>query len=70
MYATLIFEAAFVGITLAVFLSLAASIWPWTLSSFTTIAWLGFFLGAGLHLGFEFIGLNARYCSTGHACRS
>ena len=30
----------------------------------------GFLIGAGFHLAFEFSGLNARYCTTGHACVS
>jgi hypothetical protein len=31
---------------------------------------VGFLVGAVFHLAFEFTGLNARYCTTGHACIS
>lgn len=66
---SLLFEAVFVGVTLASCLSLAVSLYPRTVTTGYSAAVLGFCLGAGLHLGFELIGLNKTYCVSGHACR-
>lgn len=63
---SLAFEAIFVGAFLAIALGLTAAIVD--VSNPMTAAAVGFLLGIGTHLFFEFTGLNARYCSTGHAC--
>lgn len=63
---SLTFEALFVGAFLAVVLGLTAALVD--ISSPVTAVFVGFVLGVGTHLFFEITGLNARYCSIGHAC--
>lgn len=63
---SLLFEAVFVGAFLALALGLTAALVD--ISSPMTAGLVGFLLGIGTHLFFEFTGLNARYCSIGHAC--
>ena len=59
----LVIEAVVVGAALAL------ALW---LVSLLRLRWhpvvTGFVVGAGLHLVFEFTGMNRSYCSTGHAC--
>ncbi len=66
--ASLAFEAFVVGIFLAVVLVLVSTVVD--LSDRATLVAAGFLVGVGTHLFFEFTGLNAVYCSVGHACTS
>ena len=64
---TLILEAVFVGASLAIVLAVALRMVRPTSITHTLI--LGFIIGVGLHLGYEALGLNKYYCSTGASCR-
>ena len=67
-YALLAIEATVVGALVAVALLVTTILFgPITVKTSLIV---GFLIGAGFHLAFEFSGLNARYCSTGHACVS
>lgn len=59
-------EAGFVGAFLAIALGVVVAAFP--LTTFWSGAIAGLVIGVATHLFFEFTGLNARYCSTGHAC--
>lgn len=62
----LLSEAAVVGLVLGGLLALTVSFFP--LKAPSAALYAGILLGAGVHLMFELLGLNARYCSTGAAC--
>jgi hypothetical protein len=61
-------EASIVGIFLAIVLGAFVAFVPLTTAWTAGVA--GFIIGVGTHLFFEFTGLNARYCVSGHACAS
>ena len=60
-------EALVVGIILGISLALIVRA-GFPLKTPSTALGVGIALGACIHLGFELLGLNARYCSTGAAC--
>lgn len=60
-------EAAVVGAMLAP--ALAWAFHQFKPDTTVGIMLIGFLLGFGFHLIWEFVGLNAMYCKTGHACR-
>lgn len=64
--ASLAFEAFIVGVFLAVALFFVSMVVD--LSDRATLVSAGFLVGVGTHLFFELTGLNAVYCSVGHAC--
>ena len=66
----LAFEALVVGLALAAALGAVRWALPSTSASVGAAALTGFVVGAAFHLVFEFAGLNAAYCTTGHACLS
>lgn len=63
---SLALEAAVVGFFLAVVLAIVVAFFPLKTSLQAGI--IGFVIGAGTHLFFEFTGLNTKYCKIGHAC--
>ena len=64
----LVAEMGIVGLALAVVLASMAWLWPASLRSPASAAATGLVLGALVHAGFELSGLNAVYCTVGHAC--
>jgi lipopolysaccharide export LptBFGC system permease protein LptF len=61
-------EAAVVGAMLAP--ALAWAMHQFKPDTTTGVLMIGFLLGFLFHLIWEFVGLNAMYCKTGHACRN
>lgn len=59
-------EATIVGAFLAIVLGAVAAAFP--LTTFSSGAIAGLAIGILTHLFFEITGLNAKYCSVGHAC--
>lgn len=66
--ARLVLEALIVGGSLAAALGGVAWAWPASLRTASSATLVGFALGVAFHLGFEALGLNAAYCTSGHAC--
>ncbi len=61
-------EALIVGVTLAAVLAIVNIVAPGALRGTASVTLVGFVVGAFLHLAFELSGLNAKYCTVGHAC--
>ncbi|MBU6162801.1 MAG: hypothetical protein KGO50_16925 [Myxococcales bacterium] len=67
--ANLAIEAGIVALTLAAILVVVFVALPRAFSSTASVALTGVAVGAAIHLGFELAGLNAAYCTIGHACQ-